>query len=157
MEKLGPVLPREGLCLLLPGTSARKGIPALAPWKQSSWECQIRYWAWAEQWGTQGSPGESACPALGSASSSPPAPSAPSIEHRASGLRPSESAQPSGVFTGPLARPNQPPEQGRGGGRQVCRPLRPGKGNKLALGLDLETRPDPGHFTGPSRGLRGPE
>lgn len=44
-RKLGVELPCEGLCLFLPGTSAREGIPAIAPWKQSYWECQIRYWA----------------------------------------------------------------------------------------------------------------
>ena len=100
-----------------PGTSARKGIPALAPWKQSSWECQIRYWARAEQWGTQGSPGESACLALGSASCSPPAPSAPSIERRASA--PLSQCSPRGVSQGLLLGPASLLSREGGGGRSV--------------------------------------
>lgn len=51
----------EGLCPLLPGTSASQGIPATDLWKQNYRECQIRYWALSGQRGTRGSPAESVC------------------------------------------------------------------------------------------------
>jgi hypothetical protein len=46
------VLPGKGLCLLLPRTSTRQGIPVISPWKLNSWQCQIRYWAWLGWRGT---------------------------------------------------------------------------------------------------------
>lgn len=63
--------------------------------------------------------------------------------HGASGLRPSESPHAWGFSQGPLLGPISLLSR-EVGGRQVCRPLRPGMGNKLALGLALETGPDPG-------------
>lgn len=101
-----------GVCLLLPGTSARQGIPAIAPSKQSYWECQIRHRAWSRQRGTRGSPGESVFLVQGQL-----APHCHPPAHPTPGLHPFESLCPSGVFTMAPLWAQSAPEWGGGWNR----------------------------------------
>lgn len=101
-----------GVCLLLPGTSARQGILAIAPSKQSYWECQIRHRAWSRQRGTRGSPGESVFLVQGQL-----APHCHPPAHPTPGLHPFESLCPSGVFTMAPLWAQSAPELGGGWNR----------------------------------------